>query len=267
MPPRFELIVADLDGTLVQRDLTILPRDLEALRRARAAGADFTVATGRNVAAAAPYLRQAEVKLPVILFNGAVVFDPRRGEVLLERRIAPETARWALDLVREFDLEPQLYVDPREEGFLVERLSPRVEEFAMKDRIAPRVVPELAARLGPGPLKFLLIGPREELLRYRRTLERAGVPLTAVLSERTFLELLSPGTSKGAALRWLCRRLGVPLERVLALGDNPNDAEMLEAAGLGLAVEGGDPALRAAADGVVPGVAAGIERALFGDRS
>ncbi|KLU59985.1 putative phosphatase YwpJ [Peptococcaceae bacterium CEB3] len=67
-------------------------------------------------------------------------------------------------------------------------------------------------------------------------LRRERLPFTFVRSEPYFLEILPPDTSKGAALRLLRKHLSIPSSRVVAVGDNPNDKEMLEAAGFGVAV-------------------------------
>ncbi|WP_280529766.1 HAD family hydrolase [Actinocatenispora sera] len=72
-----------------------------------------------------------------------------------------------------------------------------------------------------------------------------------VRSEPTYLEVLPAGVDKGSALRHLADRCGVPLARVAAIGDNPNDVPLLRAAGLGAAVGDGDPAAQRAADVVV----------------
>ena len=72
-----------------------------------------------------------------------------------------------------------------------------------------------------------------------------------VFSEDTYLEILPLEVSKGAALKLLLERIGVPREQVVALGDAMNDLEMLHYAGAGVAVSNADPALRAAADFVV----------------
>jgi hydroxymethylpyrimidine pyrophosphatase-like HAD family hydrolase len=78
-----------------------------------------------------------------------------------------------------------------------------------------------------------------------------------VRSEATYLEVLPEGATKGTALRALAASHGVPLEQIAAIGDNPNDIDMIAAAGLGVAVGDGHPDVRAAADVVVGACADG----------
>ena len=74
-------------------------------------------------------------------------------------------------------------------------------------------------------------------------------------SDDVLIEMSALGVSKGAALAHQASRLGLPLSAVAAVGDMPNDVPMLVEAGLGLAVETGHPAARAAADALLPGPA------------
>jgi len=262
----FDLAVFDLDGTLVRRDLTIEPRTLSRLHKLQTRGLKLTVATGRSRQAAWPYVLQLGTQFPVILYNGSVVIDPRTNKVAYERRIRRAQARAALRLAKTFAIEPQLYVQPDDERYFVSEIGAFSKAFTLKDGIQPHVVGDLETFLKQDPLKLLIIGDRGDLLRFRQLLVAEGVGVEAVLSEHNFLELLPPNSSKGTALVRLCGQHNIPLERVLAFGDNPNDAEMLAAAGLGVAMATGDEALRRAADLVVESVAAGLDH-VFGDAS
>ena len=79
------------------------------------------------------------------------------------------------------------------------------------------------------------------------------------------IEINSGGATKGQALEGLCRHLGVDMAQVMAFGDGSNDIDMLQTAGMGVAMQNGEPEVRAAADYVTGsnndgGVAAAIER-------
>ena len=75
------------------------------------------------------------------------------------------------------------------------------------------------------------------------------------VSHPEFLEFLAPNVSKGAAVRWLARRLGIPLEQTMAIGDQFNDLEMIEYVGHGVAMAGAPPEVQAAARYIAPPVA------------
>ena len=75
------------------------------------------------------------------------------------------------------------------------------------------------------------------------------------VSHPDFLEFLAPGVSKGQAVRWLARRYGIPLEQTMAIGDQFNDLEMIEAVGHGVAMPSAPPEVRAVARYLAPPVA------------
>jgi hydroxymethylpyrimidine pyrophosphatase-like HAD family hydrolase len=84
-----------------------------------------------------------------------------------------------------------------------------------------------------------------------------------VMTRTDYLEMIPAGASKGVALRHLCDHLGVPLARAIAVGDQENDLEMLEAAGLGVAMPDAPARVRAAAGRGAPPAREGGLVALF----
>lgn len=74
------------------------------------------------------------------------------------------------------------------------------------------------------------------------------VPFRQVYSEPQFLELLNPGATKGSALKVLTGILGIDKSRVISMGDNLNDIELIKEAGTGIAVANAHSALKAAAN-------------------
>ena len=75
------------------------------------------------------------------------------------------------------------------------------------------------------------------------------------ISHPRFLEFVAPGVSKGRAVRWLARRLRVPLGAALAIGDQWNDLEMLAEVGHGTAMPTAPGAVLAAARYIAPPLA------------
>ncbi|MBM3274779.1 MAG: HAD family phosphatase, partial [Candidatus Sericytochromatia bacterium] len=89
MPP-FKLVATDLDGTLFGPDLEIASRVQAAFGRARRAGAEVVIATGRMFCSALPYARILEVTRPLITYQGAWIRDPESLESIWHRRLPPE---------------------------------------------------------------------------------------------------------------------------------------------------------------------------------
>ncbi|MER3456403.1 MAG: hypothetical protein C4303_07810 [candidate division GAL15 bacterium] len=247
----YRLLVTDVDGTLLTPDRRVLPEVREALRAARSRGVRVCLATGRMWGSVRPYAEAVGADSPVVLYNGAMVYDFHGDRILERHTLDPAAAREALEVLREFpDVRPHVFADDR---VYVDRRDEQSRAYLERDEITAEAVGDLLDNLPEQPIKVLVVGDPERLARLDHALARRAPRVRRVFSERNFLELLPPGVSKGTALRTVCAWLGVRLQDTLAVGDNPNDLEMIQAAGLGVAVAGAHPTLQAAAGYVAQG--------------
>lgn len=243
---RYRLLVTDVDGTLLPADRQVPPAVRDAVRAVQARGVRVCLATGRMWNSVRPYLEAVGADSPVVLYNGAVVYDFDRGRVLQRHTLDPEALRAALEVIQEFrDVRPHLFTDDR---VYVDRQDEQSRAYLERDGIRAEEVGDLLKHLPPDPVKVLVVGEPARLVELDQELGRRAGRVRRVFSERNFLEILPEGVSKGTALQTVCAHLGIPADQVVAVGDNPNDLEMLDAAGVGVAVSGGHPAVRAAAD-------------------
>jgi hydroxymethylpyrimidine pyrophosphatase-like HAD family hydrolase len=117
-------------------------------------------------------------------------------------------------------------------------------------------VGDLLAWLECPPTKLVAVAEPPVLAEIRPRLERRlGARAFLTTSLPYMLEIGNPEVTKGSGLSFVTERLGLALDRVVAFGDGENDVELLQAAGFGVAVEGGHPRLRAIADTTCPGPA------------
>jgi Cof subfamily protein (haloacid dehalogenase superfamily) len=241
-------IAADLDGTLVGRDLAMVPASRDALRRFRAAGGEVVIATGRMEDSARRYYDELGLDGPAILYNGARTVNLATGAVLRARHLPAPAWRTLLGL---FGALPEGVYPVAFSGgaALAVQDVPELREYARRDGITLRHPGDWTALPVGGITKCMLIGDRLP------SLDIAGT--VTVRSEATYLEVLPAQATKGTALRELALAGGVPMEQVAAIGDNPNDLDMITAAGLGVAVGDGHPEVRAAADVVARACADG----------
>lgn len=272
---RYRWIVTDLDGTLVDRRLRMVESGRDALLRFRAAGGDVVIATGRTVPSARRFYDELGLSGPAILLNGGMVANLSTGAVLRDVRFDPAT--W--DGIRELmsglpeRIAPVAFSGsvaraPEPGGDDLDRL---VSDFAGRDLITVSRVPSWEAQAAAEGVSkvMLLCGTAGIAQRVAGSARGSGLPVTVVTSEDTYVELLPAGCDKGSALSWLARRENVPLRQIAAIGDNPNDIPMLRLAGLGAAVGGGHPDVRASADIVVgtcpDGAVADVVARAFGE--
>jgi Cof subfamily protein (haloacid dehalogenase superfamily) len=253
------LIALDIDGTLVGEDQVIGDRTAAAVAEAIRRGIAVSLVTGRMATSALPFARRLGLVGPIVAQQGAMIRsmpEPgahRPGKLLFHRPLTPAVT---VDIVRwcfERDLTPHFnYL----EWMIVGSSEARLEEYRafVGDRL--RIVPDVAARAASAVTKVVAIGDGNhslDVLDEGRAYFDGRAEVT--LSHPRFLEFLAPGVSKGLGVRWLARRLGVPLAQCMAVGDQYNDLEMITEVGHGVAMPSAPAAVQAAARYVAPPVA------------
>jgi hypothetical protein len=270
---RFRLLALDIDGTLLGSDRSISPRTRAALAAARGTGARLVLVTGRRHPSARRIADELGGDFPLVLHNGALIIE--NGAVIRCRPLGRRTALLAVRVGREAGADPVLHCGLGGEGrILAQGIAPSNTLLAYYlDKSHPDVttVAHFESALDTDPLQVMFgatIAEMDALLpilaaalggsaRIERTVyPRSGVGL---------LDILDPGVGKAEALGFLQERYGVPAAETLAIGDNWNDREMLERAGLGLVMGNADVGLHRLGLPVLPtndedGVAVAIDR-------
>jgi hydroxymethylpyrimidine pyrophosphatase-like HAD family hydrolase len=177
-------------------------------------------------------------------------------------------AREIVAWTRERGLDPHLN---HLERLIVRRDDPRAEEYGAFIGGDPELSGDLVDSIRHPITKILAAGEPplpSELAPVAR--QRFDGMAAVTISHPRFLEFTAPGVSKGRAIRWLARRLKIPLGGVLAIGDQWNDIEMLAEVGHGAAMPTAPVEVLAAARYVAPplaeeGVARMIESLVLAD--
>jgi Cof subfamily protein (haloacid dehalogenase superfamily) len=234
------LIALDIDGTLVGDDLEIGPDTRTAVRAARARGVIVSLVTGRMVSSAMHFARVLELDSPVVGYQGALVREmpaagsDRLGRLLVHTPMPAAIAREIVAWTRERGLDPHLN---HLERLIVRTDDPRADEYGAFIGGDPELSGDLVESIRHPITKILAAGDPplpSELAPLARERFEGGAAVT--ISHPRFLEFTAPGVSKGRAIRWLARRLKIPLGAVLAIGDQWNDFEMLAEVGHGAAM-------------------------------
>jgi Cof subfamily protein (haloacid dehalogenase superfamily) len=252
------LIASDLDGTLVGPDLILGPRTIAATHAAIALGVEISIATGRMARSSRPFAETLGLSAPLIAYQGGLIramsgADERLGKLLFHRPLPAAAAREALAWSTEHGLAAHVN---HLERFILPLGDPRSDDYSAFLGARAEVVPDLVAWLQRPVTKILAVGDAPlptRLLPLARAHFAGRAEVT--VSHPEFLEFLAPGVSKGQAVRWLARRLGIPLEQTMAIGDQFNDLEMIEAVGHGVAMPSAPPEVQAAARYIAPPLA------------
>lgn len=246
------VIFSDLDGTLLDGSQRISRENAEAIARFREAGGLFVIATGRPWQSARVYARSLGLEQPLIVCNGAQLYDPAGDTPLRTERLAlpPELCEWLYERQQQDDdLGLLLYTG---EEMLTPCRNEAVVRHDRKDGLESTAAGPGRWREAAGAAVKLLAVTRtpEAALRLDGELRRRLPGCVPVFSEANYVELLPAGCSKGAALQRLVPLMGWQNKHLIAVGDQMNDAELLQAAGIGIAAGNAAPALLALADAV-----------------
>jgi len=262
----YKLIAIDLDDTLLTDNKEITPATREALAEAAARGVTVTIATGRMYASAVKIARGLGLNVPIITYQGALIKNMGDGRVLYSRTLPPGAARRIYEYCRERSLHLQAYAD---DTLYVQEDNARVRAYAELSDVPYTVEPDFDALLSRPQTKLLIIDEPDKL-------DAAAAELGADIGGETyitkskphFLEFTHPEATKGHALRFLASHTGCAMEQTIAIGDSWNDRDMVQEAGLGVAMGNAVEALKRVADYVTlsnneDGVKHVIERFIF----
>jgi Cof subfamily protein (haloacid dehalogenase superfamily) len=243
-----DLIALDLDDTTLRADLSISEGNRAAISEAQAKGVKVVLSSGRNIHSMRDYARLLGLEAPgdyLICSNGSETIESATGRLLDERRLPPAFCFEAARAIEARGFPWQVY----EEGLIhVNRPNPWALEDSKLTGQPAILLEDEAALFSRGLIKFVIPGEPEkvEALRADFAVLFAGRAVV-VTSKPWFLEILALGSDKGAALLRLAERLGIGMERVMAVGDAMNDLGMVRAAGHGAAPANALPAVKAAA--------------------
>lgn len=274
------LFVSDLDGTLLDETARIPEKSREILNSLADRGVLFTVASARTPLSAIPILEGVNLRLPVILLNGGMLYDMRENRILKVTGFRPEQVKRLAEaeertgvkgllltvrdgrLLLNLDLTAELsglwngYFDLKRVAGLG-TIEPETFRRGAKALISDRVVYGLYMDHRPERLAAMtrmLKGAPELTLDFYKDIYTEG---------RWCLEITSGDTSKKRGVMELRKRYGA--ERVIGFGNGENDLPLFAACDEAYAVANGQESLKAAADGVIGsnlenGVAVYMER-------
>ncbi|MDH5244226.1 MAG: Cof-type HAD-IIB family hydrolase [Chloroflexota bacterium] len=250
------LIALDIDGTIIGDDAIVGPRTQAAIRAAMDRDIAVSLVTGRMVSSAMRFARELGLTDPVVGYQGGLIraMPPRGsrnlGRLLMHTAIPADVARLIVTWTRENGLDPHLN---HLERFILREDDPNADDYSAFMGARAELVPDLVEAIRHPITKVLAVGePPMPIDKARQARERFVGTADVTISHPRFLEFVAPGVSKGRAIRFLARRLGVPLGSVLAVGDQWNDREMLDVAGHGTAMPTAPAEVKAVARYIAP---------------
>lgn len=243
---RYKLIATDLDDTLLNDRIEVSPANREALQKAMDLGVIVTIATGRMFRSALPVAEQLGIRGPIITYQGALLRDTVSKETLWERPMPLELAQRVLAEGYGAGVHMNVYIEDR---LFVDRITPEGSGYANLAEVPMIPVGDLTDFLKQDPIKILFIAAPDLLDRLNREMhDKFGPTLYITKSKPNYLEFMHPEATKRHGLAALVRKYGILREEIIAFGDSYNDIDMLEFAGLGVAMGNAPAEIKSRAD-------------------
>ncbi len=268
-PKDIQLLVLDIDGTIAGTSNQVREPVKQAIRTAQAKGVKVAIATGRMFCSAVRFHQAVGSDLPLLAYQGALIKDVVTQQVHRHWPVSKETAHHLLDYFEQPELRSLLsvhfYINDQ---LYVRELTPETKIYAERSEVEPIVVGDLRQALTDEPTKVLALSDNTDVIeRLFGGLRQHYTPAELYLTKSvaTFFEATNPLVNKGIAVKHLAEEiLGLQAENVMTVGDNFNDVEMLEYAGIGVAMGDAPDDVKAIANWVAPsveldGAAAAIE--------
>lgn len=269
----YDLIAIDIDGTLVTRSHIISQPVFDAIERVKKTGKKIVLCTGRPFPGAKPYmeeLRLTEEGDYMITYHGALVQRTDTMETVIHHELGYDDLMMWNELANSMKSNMHavrndgVFTDLTDLNYFA-LIEPFINNIPLRIRDMEKIDRDLTFS------KFIMADEVDIIQKLEDNIPTEfRQKYTVVRSMDNTIEVLNKNASKGQSLRELADQLGIPQERVMAIGDSGNDIDMVEYAGLGVAMGNAVPAVLNVADVVTDsvdndGVATAINRYFFGE--
>ncbi|MFJ5714244.1 HAD family hydrolase [Neobacillus sp. NPDC093127] len=232
-------VFIDMDGTLLKTSNNISSRNMEAIYGLINQGVQVFLATGRHYEVTAPYHKEIGLRTPMICLNGASIHDAETGRALQMKTVQLNEERFH-HLTAENPCNVMIHTA---NGLYCKETNEEIEYWTTVGQIPPRYIGDLRQTNYQDVLKYSVrIGaPRPDLSAlFKKEAE--------VINWNDGFELVAPNVSKWSGIKSLLQTFRIRPSEVVAIGDGPNDIEMLRHVGTGVAMGNASEEVKAAAD-------------------
>lgn len=246
-PKPIKLLAIDLDGTVVNDDLSIsAPLQAALSHLIHNTDIKVVVATGRMHPSALIYAEQIGTPLPVVSYQGGMICKQNAEQsILYHEPISKETALKVVEYLQHEKYSTNIYINNK---LFTNHDNPHATLYAKLSGITPKKVRCLLKHITDGPTKLMTIDD-ERIDDLVAGLEaNFGDTLTVLRSRSNFCEMIAPTASKWNAVKHLADQWGIDAHEIMACGDQGNDVSMLSAAGIGVAMGNAPDVVKGHAD-------------------
>lgn len=245
------LIALDLDGTLLTDDKVISEKTKEIIFKAKEAGHIVVIATGRPHRASIEYYQELKLDTPMVNFNGAFIHHPtdKKWEVL-HSPLPIRTAKKIIQTCYDLDVE-NILAEVVDDIYLDKHDDEIIEIFFGKQPDLTVTVGSVKNELKEDPTSLLIYPKEDQIQKLRQNLDDEHA---SVIEHRKWgapwnvIEIVRKGMNKAVGLDRIASYYHIPQKNIIAFGDEDNDLEMIEYAGVGVAMNNGIEELKSIAN-------------------
>jgi len=249
-----KLVAIDLDGTLLNHENQITDLNKKALQKLNQNGVKVVIATGRSLISAREIFQSLDMEGYLITLNGALIKNGNTNKTIFFRQLPKEALIKTLEI--GFQEEATVFFNTEKKNYRVPYTGNGevVQEFQKMrgdvEELTFEKMREILEGNTPKVLKAAFTSEnRQQLRRIQGIMNQSNY--FPVFSDKHYIEMMAQGINKGSSLKRLCDYLDIQAKDVVAFGDQENDMQMIEFAGLGIAMENATDKLKSVADEIV----------------
>lgn len=247
-----KLIASDLDGTIIDRNNYIAPANLEAIKKIHKHNIKFAVCTGKSYSVAKNHCDIFDADFG-IFGNGTQVIDLRNKKELIRNTLSKEDLLYIATFTKRFNMHLHLYTDSElitEDLKYLDLRNFKLATLAGSNDLNFKIVKDIADYVATyNPEVFSAVISNESTLKeffsffninenitYTYINKRGKYRDNIIDKEYEYLNISPTHINKDEGLTFLSEYLGIDKKDTMAIGDNINDLEMIQNAGIGVAV-------------------------------
>lgn len=238
-----KLIAADLDGTLLNNNKEISKYNQKILKKLiNDYNVQLILSSGRPYESIKKYNEILNNKNNSIIFNGASIVD-ENGEVIYRKIIDKDSSKSIIELTKKYNVCIHVYENGK---YIISDDNFPIKSYVQREK--KRIVTVGLENIVDYEFdKILILGERDILDKLKKEIDY-NLYVHSCYSGFNFLEIISKDSSKGNSLKFICESKGINPNNVAAFGDNFNDIEMIEYAGVGVAMANAEEEVKQKAD-------------------
>jgi len=227
-------VLADVDGTLVNKAKVVTPRAIEAIEQLHECGVIFAITSGRPPRGMRMLVHPLEMRGPMAAFNGGIIVQPDMT-IVDELTIPADVTAAAIDTIRSHGLYPWIYSGA--EWYLTDPDAPHAARESRTVQFQPTIVPSYDGLLDR---VVKIVGASDDHAQVAScetvVQQEFGTHASANRSQPYYLDVTHPTANKGVVVERMSHYYSIPLEQIATLGDQLNDVLMFQRSGMSIAM-------------------------------